>query len=89
MHYDELTNAWKGTLITEVTNVSGHGVWLYPRGLEFFLSYDDFPWFKDEPLRKVLDVEEISPGHFYWPASDVDLGLQTIEHPESFPLKAK
>jgi len=52
-------------------------------------SYEDFPWFKDAPIGKILNVEQPTPGHFYWPDLDVDLGLETIERPERFPLKAK
>ncbi|MFN2207900.1 MAG: DUF2442 domain-containing protein, partial [Candidatus Promineifilaceae bacterium] len=73
----------------EVTNISGHGVWLLVGDRELFMSYDDFPWFKDAPVGKVLNVEEPSLGHFYWPDLDVDVGLETIENPEKFPLKAK
>jgi hypothetical protein len=73
----------------EVTNISGHGVWLLVRDRELFMSYDDFPWFKDAPVGTVLNVEEPSLGHFYWPDLDVDVGLETIENPEKFPLKAK
>ena len=49
-------------------------------------SYEDFPWFKDVPVAKILVMEEPTPGHFYWPDLDVDLGLETIAHPEGFPL---
>jgi len=73
----------------EVTNISSHGVWLLVGDRELFMSYEEFPWFKDAPVGKVLNVEEQSPGHFYWPDLDVDLGLETIENPENFPLKAK
>ncbi len=73
----------------EVTNISGHGVWLLAGDRELYMSYDDFPWFKDAPVGKVLNVEEPSPGHFYWPDLDVDLGRETIENPQEFPLKAK
>ena len=45
--------------------------------------------FKVAPVGKVLNVEEPNPGHFYWPDLDVDVGLETIEDPEKFPLKAK
>lgn len=76
------------TLGTEVTHVSSHGIWLLSEGREHFLSYDDFPWFKEAPIGKVLNIEEASPGHFYWPDLDIDLGLDTIEHPENYPLKA-
>lgn len=74
---------------TEVTNVSSHGVWLLAGNKELFMSYEDFPWFKDAPIGKILNVEETTPGHFYWPELDFDLGIETIEHPERFPLKAK
>ena len=72
----------------EITNVSSHGVWLLCGNKELFMSYEDFPWFKDQPVKSILNVEEPSPGHFYWPAFDVDLSAEMIEHPERFPLKA-
>jgi len=53
------------------------------------LSYDDFPWFKDAPVGKILKVEERALDHFYWPDLDVDIGIETIEHPERFPLKSR
>ena len=77
------------TFPVEVTNVSNHGVWLLADGQELFLSYEDFPWFKEASIGSVLNVEEPSPGHFYWPELDVDLGLESIEHPERFPLKSR
>ncbi|MEK6815226.1 MAG: DUF2442 domain-containing protein [Nitrospirota bacterium] len=73
----------------EVTHISKHGVWLLARGREFFMSHEDFPWFKDAPVGKILNVEEPNPGHFYWPDLDVDLTEEIISHPGRFPLKAK
>lgn len=73
----------------EVTNISTHGIWLLVDEREFFLSYEDFPWFKEVPIGNILRVEQPTPGHFYWPDLDVDLGIESIEHPERFPLKAK
>lgn len=73
----------------EVTNVSSHGLWLLAGDKELFVSYEDFPWSKDVPIGKILNVQEPTPGHFYWPDLDVDLGVETIEHPDRFPLKAK
>jgi hypothetical protein len=73
----------------EVTNVSMHGIWLLACKRELFLPYEDFPWFKDVPIGKIFHVEQPTPGHFYWPDLDVDLGLASIEHPERFPLKAQ
>jgi hypothetical protein len=53
---------------------------------ELFLAFDLFPWFRDAPIGKVLRVEVQSPGHLYWPELDVDLAVESIEHPERFPL---
>ena len=75
--------------VVEVTHVSSHGIWLLSGHEELFLPYDDFPWFKDVPLRKILRVEEPSPGHFHWPDLDVDLSTESIKHPERFPLQAR
>lgn len=79
----------KSTSATEITNISSHGVWLLAGDRELFMSYDDFPWFKNIAVGKILNVEEPGPGHFYWPDLDIDLTEEIIEHPERFPLKAK
>jgi hypothetical protein len=73
----------------EVTNVSAHGLWLFAHDKELFMSYDDFPWFKNQTIKSILNVEEQGANHFYWPDIDVDLTFESIEHPEQFPLKAK
>jgi len=74
---------------TEVTHVSSHGVWLYTDGRELFLPFDDFPWFKDAPIGKIINVEQASPGHLRWPDLDIDLAIDSIEDPDKFPLQAK
>jgi hypothetical protein len=72
----------------EVTNISAHGVWLLAHGKELFISYEESPWFRDVSVKLILNVEEVSPVHFYWPDLDVDLTEEIIANPESFPLKA-
>ena len=70
----------------EVTNISRHGLWLLVDDEELFLSFDEFPWFKDAALSAILDVRKEGPAHLHWPALDVDLTLESIRHPEKFPL---
>jgi hypothetical protein len=53
-----------------------------------FLAFDDFPWFKDAPVAKILNVEEPQPDHFFWPDLDIDLTSEIIQHPERYPLTA-
>lgn len=76
-------------LAAEVTHISSHGIWLLSNDQELYLPYAEFPWFKDQPVKAIIHVEEPLPGHFYWPDIDVDLTIEAIEHPERFPLKAK
>lgn len=37
----------------------------------------------------MIEDQEPSPGHYYWPDLDVDLCQDAILYPERFPLKAK
>ena len=74
------------TLTVEVSHVSNFGIWLLTRHKELFLSYGDFPWFKNQTIQAIMNVEEQSTGHFYWANIDVDLTENMIEHPENFPL---
>ena len=73
---------------TEVTNISSNGLWILSNKKEFFLSYDDFPWFKDKTINDITKVESFGQGHLYWENLDVDLSLDIIEHPERFPLQS-
>jgi len=79
----------KSTLAVEITNISAHGVWLLTHDKELFMPYDEFPWFAEQSIKSIINVEESSENHFYWPYLDVDLTVDMIEHPERFPLKAK
>ena len=84
-----LSTLGKNTSPVEITHVSSHGIWLLAGSQELFMSYADFPWFKDVAVGKIINVEEPTPGHFYWPELDIDLTVDIISHPERFPLKAK
>ena len=79
----------KNTSDVEVTNVSAHGFWILIGTRERFLSFRHFPWFREEPISKVLNVELPAPQHLYWPDLDIDLALESIEHPERFPLVSR
>lgn len=70
----------------EVTNVSKHGLWVLLDREELFLPFEHFPWFRDAPIGKILHVEQPSSQHLYWPELDVDLAIESIRHPDRFPL---
>ena len=38
---------------------------------------------------EVTNVERPHPHHLYWPDLDVDLAVESIRHPDKFPLVAR
>ncbi|HKQ84306.1 MAG TPA: DUF2442 domain-containing protein [Steroidobacteraceae bacterium] len=79
----------KRTSAVEVSNVSKHGFWLLVDDAERFVPFKEFPWFKEAAIGQLLNVELASPRHLYWPDLDVDLAVESIDHPERFPLISK
>ena len=82
----ESTGATTLDKITEVTNISAHGIWLFHEAKEYFLPYSEFPWFKNAKVQHILNVKTPSSTHFYWPDLDVDLHLGSISNTDKYPL---
>lgn len=74
------------TSLVEVTNVDRFGLWVLVADKEYFLSYDEFPWFRQATIAQILNVELLHGQHLSWPDLDVDLCLESLSAPESFPL---
>ena len=86
-----MSSAAPGTLTSaaEVTNVSVHGFWLLLRDGEYFVPFAEFPGFREAPIGKLLNVTMPAAHHLYWPDLDIDLAVESILHPERFPLVSK
>ena len=76
----------KSTSEAKVTQISKHGIWLLLQEREHFLSFENFPWFKNAPVSAIQNVSRLNANHLYWPDLDIDLAVESIEHPERFPL---
>jgi len=76
----------RNTSRVEVLNIDAHGLWLYAQEKEYFLPYDEFPWFKNATVADILKVELQHGFHLYWPALDVDLDLHSLEDTSETPL---
>lgn len=70
----------------EVQNISPHGIWILVRDREYFLDYQRFPWFLEAKVADIVRVELLHDTHLYWPGLDVDLDVQCLDDPQSFPL---
>lgn len=70
-----------------VTNISPFGIWLLASdGNEYFASYKDYPIFEKSDIKDIANVETDFSGNMHWPALDADIELESLKHPEKFPL---
>jgi hypothetical protein len=72
-----------------VTNISGKGVWILLSERELFLPFEQFPWFRDAPIGGILKVKAPSANHLHWPDLDIDIAVDSILHPERYPLMSR
>jgi Protein of unknown function (DUF2442) len=79
----------KDTLEVELLNVSRHGFWLLVQAEELFVPFDQFPWFRDASISEISNVSLPSSHHLYWSDLDIDLAVESLRHPERFPLTSK
>lgn len=79
----------KLTLAVEVSHVSKHGFWLLMSDVERFVPFEHFPWFKNARIGELLNVQLPGPNHLYWPDLDIDLAVESIDHPERYPLVSR
>lgn len=77
------------TSAVEVLDLTPNGVWLMAQGEELFMSYEQFPWFRAAPVAAVFNVEPMGRDGLCWPDLDVDLLMDSIRHPDQYPLIAK
>ena len=83
----KLAERGTSTSSVEVSNISPHGVWLYVKGREYFLSYKGFPWFKNARLSEIQNVRLIHGHNLRWEDLDIDLALESLDRPDRYPLK--
>jgi hypothetical protein len=75
----------KNTSKVEI-HTSPFGVWVLVLDTEYFLSYQDYPWFKEAKISDLYDVELSHSTHLYWPNLDIDLDIDCLKNPEKYPL---
>lgn len=65
------------------------GFWLSVSGKERFVPFEQFPWFRNTTIAQLTNVQLVSPRHLQWPDLDIDLAVESLDHPENFPLVSK
>ena len=72
-----------------VLMINAQGIMLSVLGNDYFLSYNRIPWMKDAPISSVLNVQMSGLEAIEWPDLDVDLEIESLRHPERYPLVIK
>ena len=69
-----------------VLMINAQGIMLSVLGQDYFISYNRIPWMQDAPIRSVLNVQMSGSEAIEWPDLDVDLEIDSLRHPERYPL---
>lgn len=72
--------------LANVLMINSQGLLLSVCGHDYFLSYNRVPWMREASIKEVLDVRMSGRNAIEWPLLDVDLEIDSLRHPERYPL---
>ena len=75
--------------LASVLMINSQGIMISVLGHDYFLSYNRVPWLKEARISDVLNIEVSGRSAIAWPALDVDLEIESLKHPERYPLLMK
>ena len=75
--------------LADVLMINDRGIMLSVQGEDYFLSYNRVPWMRDATINEVLDVRMSGNNAIEWPKLQVDLEVESLRHPERYPLLIK
>ena len=75
--------------INPIIAINQEGIVISFKGQDYFLSYNRVPWMKNATINEVLDVRMSGNNAIEWPKLDVDLEVDSLRHPERYPLLIK
>lgn len=69
-----------------VLMINNQGIMISVEGNDYFLSYNRVPWMKDATVRNILNIKMSGKNAVEWPDLDIDLEVDSLKHPERYPL---
>jgi hypothetical protein len=76
----------KSELVVIVKNLAANGFSLLLDEEELQVDFEFFPWFKYATHVQIDNVVRPTPDRLRWPLLDVDLSIDSIRHPDRYPL---
>jgi len=83
-----LNNNLQNTSVS-VLMINAQGIMLSVQGNDYFISYNRVPWLKDARISDVLNVRMSGRSAIEWTSLDIDLEIESLKHPERYPLIMK
>lgn len=78
-----------GNISANVLMINSQGIMISVCGNDYFLSYNRIPWMLSAAIGDVLNVRMSGRNAIEWPALNVDLEIESLQHPERYPLIMK
>ena len=84
----------------KISDITAEGFRLRTFNRDYYVSREDYPWFKDATHREIQDVVLYTSSFddpstcleegdtLHWVSLDVILGTNTFEYPERFPFRS-
>ena len=82
-------NASSQNTSVSVLMINAQGIMLSVLGNDYFISYNRMPWLKDARISDVLNVHMSGRSAIEWKNLDIDLEIESLKHPERYPLIMK
>ena len=82
----KLKNPGRNTSSIEVAQITPNGIWILVQDTEYFLSYEQFPWFEKGTVAQIHNVQLLHGFHLRWLDLDIDLHLESLKDTEKYPL---
>ena len=76
------TNAISASILM----INNQGIMISVEDNDYFLSYNRVPWLKDATVRNILNIKMSGKNAVEWPDLDIDLEIDSLKHPERYPL---
>lgn len=76
----------KDISVAEIQNISRQGIWIFVEDQEFFLPFDLYPWFQKATIEQIYDFQLQHKKQLHWKALDIDIDIDSLKHPDAYPL---
>ena len=71
--------------LVKILSINPEGIYLSVAGKDYFISYKRVPWFWNARVNEIMNVSMMGRMGIRWEDLNVDLEIDSLEHPEKYP----